>query len=155
MGKKQILRAEIERTEDGIILYLQSKIFEELFDQISRSSFTGKQEHWQDIKVYNIPKNFKFNGLRMVNSKVTLFKHSSRWDKKDILNISYLRLVGLGEGVAIHLPGLFTQEEVREYLTLLRKRTEKLYTSLVKRVENKNKKNLSRIGGGVRNELHS
>lgn len=153
MGKKQILRAEIERTEDGIFLYLQSPVFDSLFKELSCTTFIGEEEHWKDTRVYNIPKNLKFRGLRLINSKCTLFRRNNRGI--NISNISYLRMVGLEDGKVIYIPGLFTQEEIKEYLTILRKRTEKLYTSLFSRVMSKDKKVKSRIGGGTRNEVHS
>ena len=136
--KKEILRAEIHRTEDGILLYLQSKEIEDLIKKVSRGrKFKGTESYWKDVEVYKIPKSIEITGLRMVNSKAGLLfkKREDYYQTAKLINISYFRLVGLGEGHVLHIPGLFTQEDIKEYLKRLRKRTTEVYEILNKKVQ--------------------
>ena len=120
--ENDIIGMEIVRLTGGIRLDIISSEIEELCKQLSEcvvgksTMFLGDLHHYKGKKWYRFPEDFpKFEGMSALNTERTLKMH-----KGTVPNVSYLRRVGLSEGKSITIPGLYTDDDIKDYHEMAR-----------------------------------
>jgi hypothetical protein len=130
--KDKLLSLHIKRTMEGVEIFVKSKIIEDFFSGISEGRTSASDNSgWEGKKSYNpytLPK---------VDSDANSL---SKWGYPLIengiyYNISFLRAVGLSQGVTFNFPGLFTEEYIRKLAEYTKQMTRRLYNQYIRNCE--------------------
>lgn len=120
---------DLEITQDqheqgfGVILTAQSAPFEELFKKLSKGNVSKDRD---GVSWYTIPPTVeRGNYGRMLYASKSLVN-----EENGVVNLSFLRLQGLADGVSVFFPGIFEKDYLQNYTQMLQQNVGDLYRRL-------------------------
>lgn len=126
---------KIKRIPAGISIYCQSEQIEEFFKGLSKGITQTGEINWGKGKEF-----YKTTSLKMsATSGMTRPPEFGQWGADYLImpdtnynNFSFLRAVGLKDGVTFEFCGLFTKEMIEEFRSNFKIAVQNLYTQYIK-----------------------
>lgn len=126
-AEQHLLSAKIERDASGLSLTVKSALFEEHFKNISRKDKWSWGNH--TFYVPATPPVTRTSEVSLMSEPDHGLYHG------DKVNISFLRTVGIGNGVTIKLPGgVYSKERLQKWLELFKDGAKTYYLQVIKPV---------------------
>ncbi len=112
--ERPILAFEVKRTAKGVEIKAQSEVFENFFNRNNPNEEEGK---WNDHYPYSAPTNL---GNRKFANMIQKWNDGLFYDSEsEIPNLSFLRAVGLRDGVKLLIGNnVYSRSEVLKFLKL-------------------------------------
>ena len=116
--KVELCNLKIRREASGVVVYVKSKILEEYFKDYSKGQLSeGGQAPWNEGKKGYKVKNFPIQ--RVGTGPIPVV---TNWENHELfnwttpmINLSFLRTVGLSEGVEFKFEGLFMTADIEKF----------------------------------------
>ena len=134
--KKELCNLKLKREKGGITITVKSDVFEDFFKGLSNGEIgVGSSSVWgSGMKYYKIPNiaiendgSYSRNPEIMQWGTITLIDIPHARD-----NFSFIRAVGITEGVSITYPGLFLTRDIERFRDNFKKFITKFYVEYMK-----------------------
>lgn len=123
---KKVLAIRLKRVSGGLLIELKSDVFENFFKY--HGANTESEPTWEGNKAYKMPRNLTPNFHRMLAS----WGNTNLSVNDNLPNLSFLRAVGLGEGVKFIIPMVFSKTEIMTFKTELAQQANKFFQEYMK-----------------------
>lgn len=140
--KKNLITIKIKRTEKGVLLYLKSGIIEDFVKAQSNGETRESRKYLKDTLS---PSNyiyirFGITNMNLGGSKSAVFDCYGDSDLYynsgiTVVNLSFLRVVGLSKGVQFHIQRLYSEEYIKTWLETATEACKHIYNQYLKKVD--------------------
>lgn len=112
--ERPVLTFDVKRTTKGVQIIAQSELFENFFNRGNPNEEEGK---WSNHLPYTVPTNMH---NRKINNMISRWNDGLFYDStEDVPNLSFLRAVGLRDGVKLLVSNsVYSRAEVLKFLKL-------------------------------------
>jgi len=132
--KKPFVIVKLKRVKEGLEVYCQSKDIEQLFKNIPGSKIgdflVSHYSHWNAYRLYN----WEGSHFGDFNWKLNLWGNKTP-DYEGNFNFSIFRTVGLGKGITIVFPGVFSTEKIQKWGQQIKEGLKEFFLKYLKPIE--------------------
>jgi hypothetical protein len=121
---------KLRRTIGGAEIFIKSEQLEEFFKTLSNSRLSNE---WLGHKAYEIPRSPLLEQLNGGQASLTKWGEATLYNTEyGYANISYIRAVGVANGVTFKIPGVYSIESIKSYAERLKNGVSFIYQNLMK-----------------------
>lgn len=132
---KEFCIVRIKRTTEGLAIYCKSQKLEEFWRRLSEHQNAGIGEGREGSATAGL-KYYKINNFPSLPFRVASWgEEGALWYNNTTANLSFIRTVGLSEGITYCIRGVFSLESIQKWIEETKVHLQKFYTQYLKPVD--------------------